>query len=71
MDFTVPCIFCKHFNRDELGTMSCMAFPNGIPSEIQEVKVIHNKPYPSDNGIRYEPLSPKNDYFNFFSGDTR
>lgn len=71
MDITLPCVFCKHFNRDEIGKMTCMAFPNGIPKEIEELKVIHTQPYPIDNGIRYEPLSDEQDYFKYFKGDTR
>lgn len=71
MDFTIPCTFCKHLNRDDLGDMSCMAFPNGIPKEIQELKVIHNSPYLGDNGIRYEALSEKNNYFKYFKGEVR
>lgn len=71
MDITVPCVFCKHFNRDERGTMTCAAFPNGIPKDIQELKVIHNQPYPDDNGIQYEPLSKSMDYFKYFKGDVR
>lgn len=71
MDITVPCVFCKHFNRDDRGTMSCMAFPTGIPIDIQELKVIHTATYPGDNDIQYEPLSEKHDYFNYFKGETR
>ncbi len=71
MDITLPCTFCKYLNRSELGTMTCIAFPNGIPKDIQELKVIHNSPYPGDNGIRYEKLSEKNDYFKYFNGELR
>lgn len=71
MDITVPCVFCKHFNRNERGRMTCMAFPGGIPKEIQELNVIHTEPYPADNGIQYEPLSEKQDYFNYFEGERR
>lgn len=71
MDITVPCIFCKHFNRDERENMTCAAYPNGIPKEIQELKVIHTEPYPDDNGIQYEPLSDKQDYFKYFKGEIR
>ncbi len=71
MDYTIPCTFCKHLNRDDFTSMSCMAFPNGIPKDIQELKVIHTSPYPTDGGVQYEPLSAKNDYFNYFKGETR
>ncbi len=48
-----------------------MAFPAGIPKEIQELKVIHTIAYTGDNGIFYEPISPKENYFNYFKGETR
>lgn len=71
MDITVPCVFCKHFNRDDRGNMTCMAFPTGIPKDIQELKVIHTVPYVGDNGIQYEPINETQDYFNYFKGETR
>ncbi|MEK3702685.1 hypothetical protein MKY87_01055 [Paenibacillus sp. FSL R7-0198] len=71
MDITVPCVFCKHFNRDERVRMTCAAFPNGIPKDIQEVKVIHTDQYPADNGVQYEALSDNQDYFKYFKGETR
>lgn len=71
MDITVPCVFCKHFNRDDRSKMTCMAFPNGIPKDIQELKVIHTSPYPADNDIQYERISDKQDYFKYFKGETR
>lgn len=71
MDITVPCVFCKHFNRDERARMTCAAFPNGIPKDIQEVKVIHTDQYPADNGVQYEALSENQDYFKYFKGETR
>ncbi|MCP5510235.1 MAG: hypothetical protein H7A24_00005 [Leptospiraceae bacterium] len=36
-------------------TKKCDAYPNGIPFEIWTNKVDHSKPYPGDNGIRFEP----------------
>ncbi|ALA07243.1 hypothetical protein SECTIM467_119 [Brevibacillus phage SecTim467] len=71
MDITVPCIFCKHFNRDDRAAMTCMAYPNGIPRDIQELKVIHTEPYHADNDIQYEPVSENYDYFKYFKGETR
>ena len=35
-------------------TGTCKAFPNGIPSEIYNDKIKHNKPIKGDNGILYE-----------------
>jgi hypothetical protein len=71
MDITVPCIFCRHFNRDDRGKMNCMAFPAGIPKEIQELKIIHTSAYAGDQGITYEPISAKENYFNYFKGEVR
>lgn len=44
------CLTCVH--RIDLNT--CKAFPDGIPEEIVRERVVHDKPYPGDNGIRYE-----------------
>ncbi|MGG4144823.1 hypothetical protein ABEW34_17040 [Paenibacillus algorifonticola] len=71
MDITIPCVFCKHFNRDDRSTTSCAAFPSGIPKDIQELKAIHTQPHPADNGIQYEPISAHKDYFNFFKAELR
>jgi hypothetical protein len=71
MDYTLPCIFCKYFNRDDRTRMTCAAFPNGIPKDIQELKVIHNSPVIGDHNIQYEPLSESIDYFRHFKGETR
>ncbi len=46
------CGVCIH----HLGSNSCKAFPNhNIPSDILGNHFIHNKPYPDDNGIQFEP----------------
>ena len=66
MDITVPCTFCKYFNRNDKGNMTCRAFPNGIPKEIQELKVIHDHVYEGDNGLVYVPLSRTVDYYEYF-----
>jgi hypothetical protein len=68
------CGFCKHLHRD-LNT--CDAFPDGIPIEIQQSNVKtgkmpfdHRKPYPGDNGVRFEirdELSKKIDVSLLFS----
>lgn len=39
----------------------CAAFPDGIPEAIITGEVDHSKPYPGDNGFRYEPLEPDNE----------
>jgi hypothetical protein len=48
-------IDCKHFNWKDKEKNSCLAFPDGIPKEILISKVTHDKPYPGDRGIQYEP----------------
>lgn len=52
---------CKHFlgvkndDGDESNErVVCEAFPNGIPDEIAYGTNKHLKPFPGDNGIRFE-----------------
>ena len=47
---SVQCIRCKHYR----GLNECDAFPDGIPSKISTGRFDHLKPYPGDNGIRWE-----------------
>ena len=48
------CIVCEHSQAyDEPGR--CKAFPNGIPKELLTEDILHDKPYPGDGGLRYEP----------------
>ena len=47
------CGKCKHYINKK---SACTAFPGGIPAEILEGEHDHRKPYPGDNGIRYEPI---------------
>lgn len=44
------CDFCKHFHHDR----TCTAFPDWIPTEIMGGEHDHRKPFPGDNGIRFE-----------------
>lgn len=53
------CFDCKHFNGLVKNKKRCDAFPDGIPDEIFNNSIQHNKPYPDDNGIRFEKyISP-------------
>ena len=51
------CVHCKHFNREV--PMLCAAFPvaPGIPKQFMPPGSIqkHDKPYPGDHGIQFEP----------------
>src|SRR5687767_9707704 len=51
------CHFCRHMAMG--GGMTCAAFPEGIPWEIQAGEFDHRQPHPRDRGIRYEPLQPE------------
>lgn len=44
------CLDCKHLFKYE----GCKAFKE-IPHEIWVNEIDHTKPYPGDNGIRFEP----------------
>lgn len=50
------CMDCKHFIKNDKGTMKCKAFKNGIPDDLFWNKVIHDKPYNDDNGITFEEI---------------
>ena len=68
------CIFCKHMHADG---RSCDAFRDGIPDDLRfsdlgsnKPPYDHRKPYPGDNGIRFEirdELSKKIDVSLLFS----
>jgi len=54
------CTYCKHLkNKKNLRTDACKAFPHGIPDEIFFDAFDHRKPFPGDNGVRFEPSNPK------------
>jgi len=62
--FSKVCTFCKNLDvnqnrdRDLKKGPVCRAFPNGIPDDIWLGKNDHTKPYPGDNGIRFERAKP-------------
>lgn len=49
------CFNCHHFKRSDLSERRCSAFGN-IPLEIWNGQNDHTKPYPKDNGIRFESV---------------
>ena len=46
------CDRCLHYKAD---TVSCTAFPEGVPSVILVGQFNHMTPFPGDHGIRFEP----------------
>ena len=50
-DIEPQCRSCAHLRLEG----RCTAFPGGIPLRIWVNDHDHTKPYPGDNGIRYEP----------------
>jgi len=48
------CSSCKHIHSHTLFT-TCEAFPDGIPTFFANGDDVHDKPFPGDHGIQYEP----------------
>ena len=53
-----PCLNCANFTEGD----ECLAFPDGIPPQIISWDRPHTKPYPGDNGIRFEPIKQDEDF---------
>jgi hypothetical protein len=49
------CFECVHLHTGDPGTLTCDAFPQGIPDPIYFEGVDHRQPFPGDHGIRWEP----------------
>ena len=48
------CVFCRHYNRDELDDgPDCAAF-HEIPDAIYAGDFDHREPFPGDGGIRFD-----------------
>lgn len=64
---TPPCLFCDRMKDEDKDNFNfvCEAYPKGIPIEIVDMDVIHNKPLKGDMGLMYkgilEPLEDEND----------
>lgn len=50
----IACEGCDNF----IGYWVCLAFLKGIPEDIKNGKVFHDKPYEGDMGIRYTKTRP-------------
>lgn len=50
-DISIQCLACKHFRND---MTTCKAFSKGIPTKIIAGHFDHTRPFPGDNGIRFE-----------------
>lgn len=51
-NYDVWCEKCKHIHKNRV---TCDAFEDGIPTKILTGDVRHDKPYPGDRGIQFEP----------------
>lgn len=52
-----PCNNCKNYDRENNKEITCRAFtPDRIPEVILQGKNDHKKPFPGDNGIRFDPI---------------
>ena len=61
MSMISQCLSCKHFKPNGMESL-CAAYPQGIPDVILFNEVDHREPWPDDQGLRWEPRSPKFDY---------
>lgn len=65
MSVTGPlqCDYCKHYHPDGDKPAShhptCDAFPAGIPEAFFLRGDSHQKPFPGDQGIHFEPRDPE------------
>jgi len=50
----VGCLDCRHLI--DLVESTCLAFPAGIPLEILQDVVHHDRSYPGDHGLHFEKV---------------
>jgi len=54
-DMSRQCLNCKHLFKGGKWGIACDAFPEEIPDDILDGgEFDHTKPFPGDNGIRFE-----------------
>lgn len=54
------CTKCKYYDADNPDIYPvCKEFSDGIPRDIWGERINHEKPYPGDNGIQFEPSVDK------------
>jgi hypothetical protein len=53
MDIDANCFECRHLHEDQ---QTCDAFPDGIPTALLFLDETHDRPYPGDHGIQFEPI---------------
>jgi hypothetical protein len=49
------CLLCQRLWARPSGGLACAAFPESIPAPLLDGQADHRKPYPGDQGIRFEP----------------